>query len=142
MSAFAKDIQFGNIGYSCIFSSEMNIYFSDNKDLFTSLCRKRRISAASLIGQAAAGLCEHRFTYEGVRYRAIFVPIYNRNFLCICYPEDCFLKNSFSDIYNSVNDVRRRSLTMLSGLRMKLFWQRRLNSSRPQKLFIPKHPIS
>ncbi|MBQ9382634.1 MAG: hypothetical protein IJT87_00205 [Ruminiclostridium sp.] len=116
MSAYREDVKFGKIGYSCILSPNLRVMNSDNYRIFTRICKNSKVISAGRVGISCFSSFEHRFTFEGVRFRAIFTPIYNGHILCRCYPEDCFLKNSYSDMYNSIYKIRYEAMDMIARL--------------------------
>ncbi len=116
MSAYREDVRFGKIGYSGILSPDFRVLNSDNDRIFMRISRNNKIITASKAGLSCFTSFEHRFTYESVRFRAIFTPIYNDHFLCRCYPEDCFLKNSYSDMYENIYKIKHEAMDMIARL--------------------------
>jgi hypothetical protein len=99
--------KFGRIGFNAIFDYDMKVAWSNEKRLF------RKIASSNIFMEAYKTSAENRepfenlLTYNGVRFKAVFLPLTDRRYLCIAYPEDRFVRFAYSEMYMRIFNIRR-----------------------------------
>jgi len=110
-----ENIRFSGIGYTVVFGKNLDITYCDSGAPVDAVRRSPKVMAAAKIGLAALNSFEHRFMSEGIRYRAAFNPFYENCCLCRIYPEDCYLKRAYSELYRYISDMRMIAVGMTSA---------------------------
>lgn len=108
------NVRFSGMGYTCMFDRNLVCRFSDNCELSGFLTRSRKVRTVYRLHIGGSGTFEHRFMTGGVRYRSVFQPFFDMFCLCRIYPEDCFMKQSYSELYRYVSDIRMCSAQTLA----------------------------
>ena len=107
--------KFGRIGFSAIFDSDTKVAWSNEKRLF------RKIASSDIFMNAYRDAAdkrdpfENKLTYNGVRFKAVFIPIADRRYLCIAYPEDRFVRFAYSEMYMRIFNIRSCAEKMIAG---------------------------
>lgn len=108
------NVRFSGLGYTCLFDRNLICRFTDNDAISGLLARSRRVRAAYRMHLGGTGVFEHRFISGGVRYRSVFQPFFDMFCLCRIYPEDCYMKQSYSELYRYISDIRMSSAQTLA----------------------------
>ena len=107
--------KFGRIGFNAIFDTDMKVAWSNEKRLF------RKIASSDIFMDAYRDAADNRepfenkLTYNGVRFKAVFIPIADRRYLCIAYPEDRFVRFAYSEMYMRIFNIRSCADKMIAG---------------------------
>ena len=100
---------YSSIGFCCIVEPSSAVSWSNQYDLFRKIVSSRKFrstfAAASLLHTGF----EHRITFESVRYRTTFNPIPGMRYLGVAYPEDCFVRKAYSEMYARIFNIRSNS---------------------------------
>ena len=107
---------FGRLGFSSLLSSDLDIISSDAPVITHKLLSKSKVRLALRLSASDLRRAEHYFTYYGVKYRAVFVPVFTSGFLCRIYPQDECLKRCGSEIYHKLWTIRQNSAGIRDGL--------------------------
>ena len=100
------DIRFSGIGYTVLFDNKMKYLSSDNEQIAARILSCNAVKTAAKINRGCIKSFEHRFSYGTVRYRAVFEPFFERFYICRVYPEDCYIRCAYSELYKSISDIR------------------------------------
>ncbi len=106
-------VKFGRIGYTGILRSDLTSIWNDAPVLFRKLYSVRSILAAKALSKKLFVSFTHCFTYNHIKYCAVFTPMYDMNYICRIYPEDFFLKNAFSEMYDYIHSIKKKAASAL-----------------------------
>ncbi len=112
-----ENVRFAQIGYSAVFDKEKKCFSSDDNELMRRLEKQAGIRTAMKINLGNLKSFEHRFSYRKIRYRATFTPFHERFYLCRVYPEDCYMKHAYSELYKSISDIRMNAAEMICSVK-------------------------
>lgn len=108
--------KFSRLGYCVIMTRELNMFWADVPELYKKLISLRGFKAAKDAAFPTDSPFEQRFTYSGVKYRALMLPLNDGHYMCRVYPEECFLKHSYSEMYSCVTGIKNDAVSMISGI--------------------------
>lgn len=109
-----ENVRFSKLGFTFIFDRNMLCLYSDNGDMARRLCGCRAIKTAAKINKGRCASFEHRFSFDGIRYRAAFTPFFEMCYICRVYPEDCYIRYAYSELYNNIADIRTHAAVSVS----------------------------
>ncbi len=110
-------VKYGRIGFTGILNHDLASVWNDAPALFRKISSLRSVLAAKALSDRLYVSFSHCFTYNKIRYCAVFTPLYDRYYICRIYPEDFYLKNAFSEMYDYICAVRTRALSSLLDAR-------------------------
>ncbi|MBP5606176.1 MAG: hypothetical protein J6X60_11665 [Ruminiclostridium sp.] len=109
-----KSDKFSRIGFCCVLYENMKIAWSNEPALFRKMISSRSCSAAFRAASVVHASFEHRMTFEGVRFRIIFLPMPDSRYLCTAYPEELYIRFAYSKMYMRIFNIRRVALNSIS----------------------------
>ena len=107
--------RFSSVGYCGIADNNGKFLWSTNKRLFrrVSECERFVTARKSLAGIHTS--FEVRMTFEGVRFRISSLPVPDKRLLCMAYPEECYIRYAYSEMYMRIFNIRRNAARSLSA---------------------------
>ena len=115
--------KFSRMGFCCIVDKSKRIAWSNDKYLFKKIISSKRFSSVLSAASVSHTPFEYRTTFEGIRFRINFLPIPENLFLGVAYPEECYIRYAYSEMYMRVFNIKRnatRTAASLSVLKDKL----------------------
>ena len=119
MSAY-ENVKFSQLGYTFIFDDDFRCLYSDSNSMAERLKGCRSIRNAMIVNRGRCQPFEHRFSFGKVRYRAAFIPFFEFCYICRVYPEDCYMRCAYSELYKSIFDIRnaiKNTVRAATGIR-------------------------
>ncbi len=115
MSAY-ENVKFSQLGYTFIFDDDFRCLYSDSNSMAERLKGCRSIRNAMIVNRGRCQPFEHRFSFGKVRYRAAFIPFFEFCYICRVYPEDCYMRCAYSELYKSIFDIRNVAAVSVSEI--------------------------
>ena len=81
-----RDENFGRMGYCCVFEADMKAAWSNERRLFRKIASSRIFMAAYKEAADERSPFANVLTHDGIKYKAEFLPLPDRRYLCIAYP--------------------------------------------------------
>lgn len=98
--------RFSRIGYSGIFDSDMKVAWSNERRLFRKIESSKVFMNAYQVSSGLHEPFEIMLTFKGIRFKAVFLPLPDRRYLCIAYPEDRYLRFAYSEMYMRIFNIK------------------------------------
>lgn len=115
----SKDL-FSRVGYSCVFENNMDVVWSNNSRLFRKLVSTRLFSNSFKLASSLHSVFEFRLMCDGIRYRIQLLTLPDKRYLGVAYPEECYIKYSYSEMYMRMYNIKRNaSNAIAAGLELK-----------------------
>ena len=107
--------RFGRIGFTAIFDSDMRIAWCNEKRLFRKIASSEIFMKAYRLAAEDREPFENKLRHNGIVYKAVFIPVADRRYLCIAYPEDRFIRFAYSEMYMRIFNIRSCADKMIAG---------------------------
>ncbi|MBR5089684.1 MAG: hypothetical protein IK093_09655 [Ruminiclostridium sp.] len=111
-----RDRIFGSTGFCCVLDSNMSVIWCNNRQLFRKLLASKELTVAFTKACEEHSIFEHYSTYESVKYRTVFIPVPDKRYVAVAYPEDRYVKSVYSQMYRRIFNVIGNSNRCMSAL--------------------------
>ncbi|MBO6302888.1 MAG: hypothetical protein J6N15_10670 [Ruminiclostridium sp.] len=97
----------GKLSYTCFLNSEGKCIYTNNPAFFKRFLSNKKFREDFPEHAKAHKLYEQTYTSEGIKYRIDILPVSADRSLAFAYPEDCYIKLSYSEMYMRLFNINR-----------------------------------
>lgn len=111
--------RYSRLGFCCVLTSDAKISWCDDDRLFRKILSSKGFKEAFCASSADSLAFEHKLTVDGVRFLTVCIPVPDRRYVCTAYPEIIYMKQSYSEMYARIFNIRRtagKDLSLLVSL--------------------------
>lgn len=115
--------RYSRLGFCCVLTSGAKIAWSDDNRVFKKILASKGFKEAFEASSADLLSFEHKLTVDGVRFMIVCIPVPGNRYVCTAYPEIIYMKQSYSEMYARIFNIRRsagKDLSLLVTLEEKL----------------------
>lgn len=92
--------------FSCFLDEKGKCVFSDNEAFFRRLLSGKKFKTDFAAAAQNHSRSEKNYTFDGIKYKVIIIPVAGEKFYVVAYPEDCYIKFSYSEMYMRLFNIR------------------------------------
>ena len=97
----------GKLSYSCFLNDEGKCIYTNNPVFFKKFLSNKIFKDSFPEYAKAHKLYKQTYTSEGIKYRIDILPVSTDRFLAFAYPEDCYIRLSYSEMYMRLFNINR-----------------------------------